>query len=273
MAREEEGRGVGEEGKPMMQVERVESGSLRGLKSAAELSKDRPHGDRLRYMAGCRCDACRRANSAYENARQQARKRGEWNGLVPAEKARAHVLALREKGIGRRQVADAAGVSETSLSLMLSGRRTKIRAMAERALLAVTEAAVADGAYIDAGPTWKLLDELVATGYTKAEIAIALGYSRGALQFSREQCTAANAYQVERLYARWRRVPAGPSLALIAELREEGYRPDRIERMLRELADRLHQDTPNLDTRSGFIHAGTAELLERLHLSVTGEPT
>lgn len=60
----------------------------RGLKPAAELAKVRPHGTRLKYVGGCRCDACRSANSAYERDRQLARKHGDWNGLASARRAR-----------------------------------------------------------------------------------------------------------------------------------------------------------------------------------------
>ena len=45
----------------------------RGMKPVTELARQRPHGDRLRYMAGCRCPACRGANSAYERLRARAR--------------------------------------------------------------------------------------------------------------------------------------------------------------------------------------------------------
>ena len=62
----------------------------RGLKPASELAAKRPHGDRLRYVAGCRCDLCRKANSTYERERQKARAAGDWNGIVDAAKARQH---------------------------------------------------------------------------------------------------------------------------------------------------------------------------------------
>jgi hypothetical protein len=244
----------------------------RGLRPASELAKTRPHGDRMRYIGGCRCDDCRRANTAYETARARARKAGEWNGLVPADKARAHILELSKQGIGRDQVADASGMASSTLNLIARGQRKRLRAMNEKALLAVTPEAIADGAHIDAGPTWALLDDLIATGYTKARLAHELGCVMPALQISRNQCKASTALKVERLHKRLRRVPAGDSLALIAELREEGYRPDRIETMLQQLAQRLYQDAPDLDTTTGFIHAGTAELLQQLHQEITEVP-
>lgn len=64
------------------------------LPSAAALAKDKPHGTRLRYMAGCKCMLCRAANSRYETERAAARKNGDWNGLVSAIHARRHILKL-----------------------------------------------------------------------------------------------------------------------------------------------------------------------------------
>lgn len=58
--------------------------AARGLKPIAQLAANRDHGDRVRYLAGCRCTDCRRANSAYESARQKARAAGDWNGFVLA---------------------------------------------------------------------------------------------------------------------------------------------------------------------------------------------
>jgi hypothetical protein len=246
--------------------------AARGLRSASELAKARPHGDRLRYIAGCRCQECRRANTAYETARAKARKAGDWNGIVPAARARAHLNALSAAGVGRRQVTDASGIAETTLQLIAAGRRTNLRARTERSILAVTTQALADHALVDAGPMWRLLDDLLASGYAKAELARALGYETGAIQFKRTQCTVRNAYDVERLHARLRRVPATPSKLLLAELREEGYRPDKVEAMLEELAARLGKDKPQMDTGSGFILASTAALIQQLHHDLTEVP-
>lgn len=244
----------------------------RGLRPASELALGRPHGDRLRYIAGCRCQECRRANTAYERERALARKAGDWNGIVSADRARAHLKALSAAGIGRRQVTDASGIAETTLQLIAGGRRTKLRARTERLILAVTQQAAADGSLVDAGPTWALLDELLASGYSKAELARQLGYATPAIQFRRTQCTVRNAYDVERLHARLRRVPAAESLRLLAELREEGFRLKKVAALLEQLAAQLGKEAPDLDTSTGFIHAAAADLLRRLHNDLTEVP-
>jgi hypothetical protein len=245
---------------------------LAGLRPVAELAAARQHGDRLRYMAGCRCTECRRANTEYEKTRARARKAGDWNGLVAAEGARLHLLQLSKANVGRDQVSDAAGVSVTIVAKIAAGTRKKIRARTEKSILAVTVAAAADGALVDAGPTWKLLDDLLSCGYSKAQLARELGYKVPALQFKRTQCTVRNAYEVQQLHARLRCVPAKPTLALIAELREEGFRQDRIESMLRELATRSNVPAPDLAVRQGTMRAGTADLVQRLHKDLTQEP-
>lgn len=237
----------------------------RGLRPIAELAAGRPHGDRLRYLAGCRCAECRRANCTYAKARARACKAGDWNGIIPAAKARAHLAALAAQGVGRRAVGAACDVADTTLSAIISGDKTRIRARTERAILAVTVAAVADRALIPAGPTWKLLDELIASGYSKSALARELGYKTRALQLNRHQVTARNAADVERLHRRLRMVDAAPSLRRLNELANEGYTRRRIAEQLATEATRIGGTAPDIAARCGRILATTAHLIERAH--------
>lgn len=245
---------------------------LNGLRPVAALAADRPHGDRLRYMAGCRCKECRGANTAYEKQRAIARKAGDWNGFVGAARARSHLAVLSAAGVGRRQVADASGVADSILFKIISGDRAQIRARTERSILAVTQAAAADRALIDAGPTWVLLDELLATGYTKTQLAHELGYKTHALQIGQHQVTVRNAFDVQRLHQRLRRVPAAKAEQAILELREEGYRLDRIHAMAADLAKRDGMPVPDFQIHGQFIHAAGADLIARLHAELTEVP-
>lgn len=174
---------------------------VRGLRSPDRLAA-RPHGTRLRYISGCRCVPCRAANSRYESERLAARKRGEWNGIVCADRARAHLLALSRAGVGRRAVAAASGVALTIIHEVRAGRRPQIRAMTERRLLAVDGQALSDGAKVPAGPTWRRVRQLLAEGYTKAFLARELGAQRPALQLGRRRVLAVTAVRVERLHRR-----------------------------------------------------------------------
>lgn len=247
--------------------------AARGLRPLADLARDRPHGERLRYMAGCRCQECRRANTQYEIGRAAARKAGDWNGIVPAEKARAHMAALSALGVGRRTVQDVTGIADTVLTEIIAGRKARIRARTERKILAVTEKAAADGAYIDGAPTWKLLDELIADGHPKTWLARALGSmaQTPSLQLKRNQVTVRHAADVERLHLRLRMEDAKATFALLGELSDEGFHSRRVRKMLVELAAQRGADTPDLTVRKGRIRAATALLVQQLHARLTGE--
>ncbi len=174
----------------------------RGLRSTADLAQKREHGDRLRYLAGCRCDDCRSANTAYERERSQARKEGDWNGIVESARARDHLRWLSKKGVGRRSVAAASDVSETVLSDIRSGRKRKIRARTERLILAVTVEAAGDRSLVKADKTWKLINELLEAGFTKSRIAAELGMATPALQLNKNRVTLRNAHEIRKIHAR-----------------------------------------------------------------------
>lgn len=241
----------------------------RGLRPVAELAQGLPCGNRLRYLAGCHCAECRRANTAYETARAAARKAGDWNGIVLAAKARAHLAALSEKSVGRRTVADVCGVSNTVLVAIISGSKTRIRARTERAILAVTEAAAADHALIPATDTWRYLDGLIADGYSKAELARKLGYATPALQIGRHQVTVRTAYDVQRLYLRLCMVSAAPSLLCLNALTDEGYTRRQILDRLAALAAEAGDPPPDLTVRRRRIRADAERVLLRLYEQLT----
>lgn len=241
----------------------------RGLRPTKELAANRPHGDRLRYMAGCRCTECRGANTAYERQRVQARKAGDWNGFVPAAAARAHMAELSRAGVGRRSVCDVSGVADSILTEIVAGRKTRIRARTERAILGVTVAAAADHALTDARPSWRLIDELLADGYTKAHLARELGCLTPALQLGRRHVTVRKAYEVQRMHERLRSCPAAPTLALLQELSDEGFHRDRVQRELVDMARRLGADKPDLTVRAGRIRQDAAVLVKQLHAALT----
>lgn len=243
--------------------------SGRGLRSAQELAERRPHGDRIRYMGGCRCQACRSANTAYELRRSAARAAGEWNGLVSAKAAQEHIAALSKAGVGRRTVGDVCGVSDNVLSLIISGRKAQIRANTEKAILAVTPEAKADHALTPAGPSWVMIEELIRDGYTKSFIALSMGQKNPALQLKKDMITVRNAYEVSRLYERLRKVDAAPSWALIAQLRSEGYLTTVIENKIRELAQLRGIAFDGLEQKALRIRANVAGLIQLAHQLMT----
>jgi hypothetical protein len=176
---------------------------LNGLRSHAELS--RGCGTRLQYMAGCRCYQCRTANSAYERGRLAARKAGDYNGIVNAEKARQHILKLRKQGVGRKAVYAASDVALSILRAISNGKKKQIRARTERKILAVTTACREDGALVSATQTWRLIAWLQEEGFTKLRIARELGQKGSGLQLGKKMITVRNAARVERLYNKYSR--------------------------------------------------------------------
>lgn len=134
-----------------------------------------------------------------------------WNGLVDATKAREHLLLLSERNVGRRAVQAASDVADTVLEDIKNGKKTRIRASTERAILAVDEMAISDGALVPAKETWKRLRKLFRMGYTKTEIAAALG-SEGkvpTLQIRKGMVLARTEHRVRKFFdkavAEWER--------------------------------------------------------------------
>jgi hypothetical protein len=175
-------------------------GRPQGLRSETDLAADKPHGTRIKYMGGCKCVPCRAANSRYETERAAARKAGLSNGIVSSKKARRHILMLAGIGVGYKAVADACDVGKTIVLTIRTGERQRIRQETERRILSVTKDACADGALVDADPTWKRIAELQDEGFTKSELARRLGYRSRGLQFKHTEVLASTASKIERFY-------------------------------------------------------------------------
>lgn len=174
----------------------------RGLRPIAELGARRPHGHRLRYMAGCKCFKCRRSNSDYERQRQAARLAGDWNGIVDARRAKRHLKKLSRAGVGQWSVCFATDIARSMIHEIKNGDRRRIRARTERKILAVTPASRADRSFVPAVVAWHLIDKLLEEGFSKARLAKLLGYRSPALQFRRDRITARNEARVIALHRR-----------------------------------------------------------------------
>lgn len=255
------------------------------MRSAAELATGKPCGTRVRYYAGCRCNACRAANSAYERERAEARSRGEGNGIVSAAHARAHLLWLSKRGVGRKTAADAAKVASSIVSKIIDGQRLKIRAQTERRILAVTETTAADGARRSARATWRMLDELLAAGYSQATVASEiLGRPVRSLQISRRLVEVRTEALVRAAWERLRLAePKAEARAhqLLAELRDEGFRLERIQREVDTLAAVRGWPGPSIEPKprrgrwprpDGLTHRAVV-LIAAVHAALTGVPS
>lgn len=181
----------------------------------------REHGTRACYVfgvepgsdrsKGCRCDPCREANRSYARERDRRSRRVAYGiehhepPYIDAAEVRAHLRWLARQGIGLRRIAELTGLSRTTLARIgRDGRRCERRvtpATAEK-ILAVGRSKAAPGAYVPAAETWKLIDDLLAHGWTKAAISKAIGQGGRALQLGRGQVTARNARLVAELHSR-----------------------------------------------------------------------
>jgi hypothetical protein len=134
--------------------------------------------------------------------RDSAKRAGDHRGLVSAQEARDHILALGKKGVGYKSVAAVASVAVSIVQKIRTGERKQIRASTRKAILEVDRSAIADHALVPDGSTWRIIDELLDGGYTRTWIASPLG-SKGkipSLQLATDFITARSASRVERLY-------------------------------------------------------------------------
>lgn len=262
------------------------------LKSLAKSASKAPHGTHARYVAGkCRCDRCREANRNYERERQVRLAQGITNKVISAAQARQHIHTLSKLGVGYKTLAAAAQVGKTIVQEVRLGQRLRIREETSRRILSVTEAALTGGARVDGGPTWKLLNELIAKGYTKAHLARWLGSKTPALQIRKEKVDLATAKAVELLHyelthhaAKWKRehplgsafahvagenyqlVDAARTVALLNTLRKEGWTH-------RQLASRLKLESGNAIgsiLKQKRIRIGTAKQIAKLYRLIRG---
>lgn len=164
-------------------------------------------------VGGCGCELCAVVRRRHEREVEElvGPTIGGRPRYVPAEAARRHLAALAEAGVGLKSVAVLSGVSHGSLSKIVYGEPSKQRPPSRRTrpetlerVLAVTLSSAAGGQRVDAGPTWALIDELLAAGHSRASLARQLG-SRAAsptLQIGRLRVRASTARAVEDLHRR-----------------------------------------------------------------------
>lgn len=166
---------------------------------------DVDHGSRKAYAKGCRCDPCTDANASYEHSRENGT---ETTDLVDAAKARGVVRILRGRGASQKALARAAGLNVKTIAELEDGTLARIRPETAQAVLGLTlgvaKAAELPGRWttVDAGPTWELLDDMLARGWPKAWISREIGKDGRALQLKRARVTVDNAAAVRDLHDR-----------------------------------------------------------------------
>jgi len=170
------------------------------LKTAKQLAENKPHGTRIKYMGGCKCALCRKANSRYECECAAMRRKGFYNNIVPARTAQRRLLYLSRKGIGRRTVSEITEISHSLLQKIKQGKHKRIRENTERRILAIRPEHAWGHCIIDAAPTWKLINCLIKEGFTEASLALRLGYKTPVLQINKNRIIAKNARKIRQFY-------------------------------------------------------------------------
>ncbi len=155
------------------------------------------------YRNGCRCAECRHAGYVYEVKRQRDRNRGIVR-LHDNTEAREHLQWLSEQGVGVRAVAAATGLRPHNLGKIARGETRRSKPDTIRRIMAVGTHKRLPGAFVDAGPTWRLIDDMLANGFTRTRIAAELGSTakRPALQIGRDQVMQKTADDVRETYDR-----------------------------------------------------------------------
>jgi len=170
------------------------------LVRSEEMSTNKPHGNRVKYTAGCRCDLCRKANARYSSKRNHAAKFGDWNGLVDAAPARKYLVEISKAGVGRRAVSATTDIPQSTLSKISSGHRLHIRKRNFDKIMSVTVDSASDSALISSRATWMQVDELLEEGFSVLKLSQVLGLSRQTLTTRRSHILACTAARVDRFY-------------------------------------------------------------------------
>jgi len=153
------------------------------LKPCLHPRADHQHGTALAYLKdGCRCAPCRAAGS--RDAKETAhRTHTGTHTYVPADRARAHVLALLET-LTVGQIERRSGVDRTSIRVLIGdfpGRpqSKRITRATEAGLLGVRATTVGPetSGLVDPTGTRRRLRALVALGWTARELTRRLGFS------------------------------------------------------------------------------------------------
>lgn len=160
----------------------------------------RQHGTRVRYAVdGCRCVDCSIAAGDYEKQRRRLREAGI-PAYVDAAEAREHLEFLRSHNVGRRTVAREAGLAESTVAKIAGGKVRRARQDTVDKILAVGLHRGSAKTWVDAGPTWALIDDMLANGITKSAISAGIGQCGRALQLRRTRIEKRNAEAVRRFY-------------------------------------------------------------------------
>ena len=170
-----------------------------------------PHGTRAAYVADrCRCPDCTSANTRWNRRRTRAIVMSRWAPYVDAAPVRAHLLLLRQTGMGIDKIVRQSGISRSTVQRLFAAkpasdhrRPPRIRPDVATRLMAVTAASESSGPLIDAAATQQRFQELSEAGFGLREIARRIGRDPASLSRSVRRAstvTARTAIAIEQVH-------------------------------------------------------------------------
>ena len=166
------------------------------------------HGTRAAYVADrCRCPDCTLANTRWNRRRTRAIVMRRWEPYVDAGPVRAHLLLLRQTGMGIDKIVRQSGVSRSTVQRLLAARPTpghrRIRPEVATRLIAVTTEPQSSDLLVNAAATQQRFTELTQAGYGLRDIARRIGRDPASLSRSVRRAstvTARTALAIERVH-------------------------------------------------------------------------
>ncbi|MFJ9012286.1 hypothetical protein [Streptomyces canus] len=183
-----------------------------------------PHGERPRYMRGCRCLPCRDANRRY--CKQYRVKTVRKPIRVDATPVRRRLQEWADRGYSQTQIGDAVGKKSGDISKILAGQPTIAPSVAARILCSPGPTGIPTCARIDSTGTIRRGQALHAIGYPLYVIAegIPMATNHLARMLAHQPATvsAAVAQGMTALYEKLRWRP-GTSHFAIHNARRHGW--------------------------------------------------
>jgi len=168
--------------KAYMDIQAVET-EIKNLQyQIRRIDRLHPHGTPACYARGCRCDDCRTAMSKYQRERADARKNGEYKGVVPADRAREHLEKVKAAGSSMSLLSRLVNIDSFYLHSVRVGYKKNIRAHFEAAILSWTPERVAGERKVRAKPTSLHIASLQQQGLSLAEIALRSGVEESKIE-------------------------------------------------------------------------------------------
>ena len=237
---------------------------LKGRPSDLPPAEHYAHGSRARYVAGCRCDACRAANCAYYHERQRRAK--EAAALIVTPKIPVEKLWTAPDGTcrTRRYRRACPGVNGNPCPT-----KSHLRKDSKGGVCSNCRLKLAWNGLVDASPAKEHLAALSMAGIGSRTVHNASGVARSVLRdvaSGRKLRIRANTLRdilsVDvTAMADWALVPAAETHRRIREMRRAGYSKA-------ELAVELGLATPVLQFNRRRVTVRTEHRVKKLHTSI-----